>query len=126
MRRFIPNLLFLLAAAPVTLAAGDSDAVNERIPVQRVEMEQHWGVDCDAALQSLAAWVDHDHGCSIEADLLESLRLCAYIYQPPGEPDSGTCPDYQDLHLITSQADEVHSCARLKQSLKTRVHCPAD
>ena len=46
-------LLISLLLSPLSLAGDNDDAINERIPVSRAEMEAHWQVDCAAAWEDL-------------------------------------------------------------------------
>ncbi len=96
-------------AAGVVCAEGSSNAVNERIPVSPKEMEAHWQVDC---AHSWARTVDLRARavpleCAIPADLLRELKLCAFIYQPPGQQFTHFVPDYQSA---TVQAAHAVAC----------------
>ena len=89
--------LILLATAPLSQAGGDSDTANERIPVERAQMEAHWKVDCAlswAKLIERRALLAQE-SCILPPVLQQQLQLCAYIYQPPGEQHSHTGNDYQ-------------------------------
>ena len=93
---FLLRGLLLLAVAPMLLADSNSNAVNERIPVRKQEIEAHWKLDCAS---SWAAAIElrrppHHENCSLPADLQRQLQLCAFIYQPPGEQATHTGPDY--------------------------------
>ena len=100
----LPTVLLLLLPA-TGLTENQSNAVNERLPVTRAELEAHWQVDCQAnwaAIKNRRSSAD----CPPDAELLQALQLCAFIYQPPGEEPAAVCPDYRGLlqHLKTSPA----------------------
>ena len=102
------SLYCLLLLAPVAFAADDSNAVNERIPVTKLEMERHWQVDCTASwgqLKQVAQIHQGAQGCELASGLLRQLQLCAFIYQPPGSPAAGACPDYQSAYRAAGQGD---------------------
>ena len=94
---FLFRMLALLLVAPVLLADSNSNAINERIPVRKAEMEVHWNVNC------VHSWarVEELRGkpgageCVFPSDLQRQLQLCAFIYQPPGEESSHSGPDFQ-------------------------------
>ena len=86
------TLLFLYPEA--TAAAGTSDAVNERIPVRNDEMELHWQVDCRATWQQVRNMANSTNSCQGDPGILHDLKLCSFIYQPPGEEPDEQSPDY--------------------------------
>ena len=85
----------LLLAAVSPLAKGNSDTVNERIPVRKAELERHWGVDCLQAWQDLQQTLAQasSGGCAVSPHLRHEFKLCAFIHQPPGaKPAPDSCP----------------------------------
>ena len=85
----------LLSLALVAAAGDSSDAVNERLPVRKDELERHWGVDCGATWQQLKDNSGSDGIlCEVSPELLLALRLCGFIYQPPGQSTTHRDPDY--------------------------------
>jgi hypothetical protein len=112
----------LLLLAPVSLAAGGSDTVNERIPVSRVEMEAHWQVNCSASWGDLRAAMrifDRGADCVVAAELQRNLQLCAFIHQPPGGTANSTCPDYQGAGRAAGQGD----CHAINRLLEDSAQC---
>lgn len=99
------SLYCLLLLAPVAFAADDSNAVNERIPVTRLEMERHWQVDCTASWGQLKQVAQVHQDCEVASGLLRQLQLCAFIYQPPGSAAAASCPDYQAAYRAAGQGD---------------------
>jgi len=89
--------LLLLLPAPLVLADSSSNAVNERIPVRKAEMEVHWKVDCAGSWATFVELRDRAAGeaCTMPAELQRQLQLCAFIYQPPGEEVTHSYPDYR-------------------------------
>jgi hypothetical protein len=96
--------LMLLAASGAALAA-EADMVNERPPVSREQLEQHWGVDCARLRRELlAASAGSAHDASPGATPEDApariarwragLRLCAAIHNAPGNDTALPCPDY--------------------------------
>jgi hypothetical protein len=116
------SLYFLVLITPVCVAADNSDAVNERIPVSRAEMELHWKLDCNSSWGQLKQ-VAHAHqgaqGCEVASGLLRQLQLCAFIYQPPGSPAAGACPDYQSAYRAAGQGD----CVALGLLVESAAKC---
>lgn len=104
--RILLCLVLSSLAAPVSSASGSSDAVNERITVSPAEMEAHWQVDCASSwarvieLREKAGSPD----CVIPPDVLRELKLCAFIYQPPGQQLTHTGPDYQSASVQVAEA----------------------
>jgi len=96
MNYLFPGWLLLLLAS-VVLADNDSNAVNERIPVRKSEMEAHWKVDCASSwARVIELRVEAGvHDCIFPENLRRQLQLCAFIYQPPGENFMHAGPDYQ-------------------------------
>ena len=81
----------------------DDDTVNERPSATGEQRERHWGVDC-ATLRSdvLAASADPlrqqdavaGEAARRAAEWIKGLRLCAAIYNVPGDAAALRCPDY--------------------------------
>ena len=114
---FSRTLLLLLLSAPITCAMGNTDAVNERIPVTRAEMETHWQLDCKASWNTLlqgAKPTRSDNGCNIPSDVQRQLQLCGFIYQPPGQAATHVCPDHQRGFQAAEKGDcgAIHVLAR--------------
>ena len=117
----------LLSLPALALADTDGDAVNERIPVSKAELESHWQVDCAAALIRLQAATARpstgDH-CQITAELVHEIKLCAFIYQAPGDNAKHPCPDYRRLREQLGQpGDLVADCPELPASIAKQINC---
>ena len=94
---FLLRCLVLLLVSSFLQGEPNSNAVNERLPVRKAEMETHWQVDC---ARSWANKVElrgkpGARGCILPPDLQRQLQLCAFIYQPPGEQSVHAGPDYR-------------------------------
>ena len=116
------SLYFLVLITPVCVAADNSDAVNERIPVSRAEMEQHWQLDCTGSwnqLKQVAQNFQGAQGCELVSGLVRQLQLCAFIYQPPGSPAADDCPDYQAAYRVAGQGD----CLALELLQESGAEC---
>lgn len=116
------SLYCLVLLAPVCLAAGDADAVNERIPVTALEMEAHWQVDCAGSWGQLTqriATFQSQGDCDMPAALLRQLQLCAFIYQPPGRAVVAACPDYRGAYGAAGQG----KCATIAVLLESAPPC---
>ena len=103
--------------SPQSLADGNADAVNERIPVTRAEMEDHWQVDCAAAWKHLLAAAapftkqpTTTDNCGIPSQLRRDIQLCAFIYQAPGGSPGQDCPDYRGVSIQLNEADQSGKC----------------
>ena len=120
-------ILFLSAAAQADTAG---DAVNERIPVSKAELESHWQVDCAAALTRLQAAVAHpstDEHCQTTAELAHEIKLCAFIYQAPGDNTRHPCPDYGLLwEQLGQPGDLATDCPKLIASIAKQVNCAGE
>ena len=94
---FVLRLIALIAIAPQVLADSNSNAVNERLPVRKAEVEAHWKVDCQVSWAGLLELRSKGGGqaCDLPSNLRRELQLCAFIYQPPGVQSLHTDPDYQ-------------------------------
>lgn len=91
-----PSLALMLVSSFLQAGPG-SDAVNERLPVRKAEMETHWQVDCARSWANKVELRDMPgaQGCILPLDLQRQLQLCAFIYQPPGEQAAHAGPDYR-------------------------------
>ena len=110
-------LLISLLLSPLSLAGDNDDAINERIPVSRAEMEAHWQVDCAAAWEDLltAAALStkqpaNKDNCTIPGQLQREIQLCAFIYQAPGGDPDHNCPDYRGVSKRLNAADKSGNC----------------
>ena len=115
-------LLALLLLAPHALFAETSNTVNERIPVQKTEMEQHWQLDCAdswAELRKSATSSPNQSHCGVPPELQRAIQLCAFIYQPPGSADHSSCPDYQAAHTAAQRGN----CGSLTNTLQHSTQC---
>jgi hypothetical protein len=103
--------------SPQSLADDSADAVNERIPVNKAEMEAHWKVDCAAAWEHLLAAAaqptkqsTNKDNCGITGHLRREIQLCAFIYQAPGGDPDHNCPDYMGVSKRLNDADKSGKC----------------
>ncbi|MEH6634378.1 MAG: hypothetical protein V7700_02620 [Halioglobus sp.] len=122
-------IIALLFIAPLAAAQGSADAVNERIPVKKIELEAHWKVNCASAWSSLqAASIPAPTGndCGVTARLRRQIQLCAYIYQAPGDNSTHRCPDYRSVSEHLQQPSATADCATLRVSIQQLMHCPAN
>jgi hypothetical protein len=110
-------LLISPLLSPLSLAGDSDDAVNERIPVNRAEMEAHWQVDCAAAWEQLLAAAAQStkqpintNNCGIPDQLRREIQLCAFIYQAPGGNSGHDCPDYRGVSEYLDDADKSSKC----------------
>ncbi|GAB5451467.1 MAG: hypothetical protein Hals2KO_17950 [Halioglobus sp.] len=87
-------LAALAALAPLAVASGQDNQVNERLPVSVAEREAHWGLDCTALVTQLASGA---LACPVTDDTQRELELCSFIHQPPGDDHGQPCPNYRDL-----------------------------
>jgi hypothetical protein len=120
--------MFKMMAFLVLYSAGiilaDSDMVNERIPVQKIEMEKHWGVDCQETLASLSMRLEASTSCAADAQVRKALELCMFIYQPPGQELTRICPNYRELHALLSRTNDESTCQSLRQVVNSALACP--
>jgi hypothetical protein len=122
----LPGLFLLLLLAPLALADNNSNAVNERIPVNAAEMEAHWQVDCSTVRESLrlvAVQTSSEPDCGIAAKLRQDTQLCAFIYQTPGTNTQHKCPDYSGVSERLQQAIKPTQCARLFSDIRAKLSC---
>ncbi|MEH6582787.1 MAG: hypothetical protein V7754_12680 [Halioglobus sp.] len=115
-------LLALLLTHSIGLYAAGSDTVNERIPVRKIELEEHWQVDCKAnwqALRTIASDFSENGRCDIPSALPQQLQLCSFIYQPPGDPETGSCPD----HRRARQAAIAGDCRDIVLAIEASQRC---
>lgn len=122
MTRIILAALLLLLLPATGFTENQANAVNERLPVTKAEMEAHWQVDCQA---NWAAIKNHSgtDGCPPDAELLQELQLCAFIYQPPGEEPAAVCPDYRGLLGQLDASPASGSCKNLARWLSQQPTC---
>jgi len=121
-----PIIAIVLLLSPLALGDSNSDAVNERIPVRKAELEAHWQVDCASALHELlvmAAPGTIDPNCSIPTELRRNIQLCAFIYQPPGGRTDHQCPDYSGIHEHLNRVSESSQCSNLNPAIIRMVDC---
>jgi hypothetical protein len=120
------ELALLLLLSALALADNGGDAINERIPVNNAELEAHWQVDCAAAwdrLQTAAARHSTQEQCEIIARLAQDIKLCAFIYQPPGVNSQHTCPDYNGVSQLLERSGELADCPNLTSSIAHKLKC---
>ena len=110
-------LLISPLLSPQSLAGGSADAVNERIPVTRAEMEAHWQVDCAVAWGHLLAVAArptkqpaNKDNCGIPSQLRRDIQLCEFIYQPPGGDPGQDCPEYRGGSKRLKEAEKSGKC----------------
>ena len=116
--------------SPLSLADDSADAVNERIPVNRAEMEAHWQVDCATAWEHLLTAAaqptkqpTNKDNCGITDQLRRDIQLCAFIYQAPGGDPGHHCPDYRGASKYLNEADKSGKCPT---SIVQKVDCHAN
>jgi hypothetical protein len=107
--RILFCLSFCALAASAVSAAGNSNAVNERLTVTPAEMESHWQVDCASSWARVIELREKmsSPDCALPPDLQSELKLCAFIYQPPGQQLTQSGPDYQSA---AAQAVDAGEC----------------
>ena len=116
----ICSVAVLALTAPLAPASDSSDAVNERIPVKKLELEKHWRVDCARAWETLHSSAE---SCQISAELQRQIKLCAFIYQAPGDSASEDCPDYREASERLRQLPLDGDCRGLGSFLQGRAGC---
>ena len=122
-------IIVQLVLTPLALAQGSADAVNERIPVKKAEMEAHWQVDCASAWSRLQAAATPPlvvDNCGLTAQLRRQIQLCAFIYQAPGDNSIHRCPDYRSVSDHLQQPGASADCASLHTSILQLVSCNTD
>jgi hypothetical protein len=117
----------MLSLSALALADTDGDAVNERIPVSRAELESHWQVDCATALTRLLAAAarppNYNH-CEITAEMVHDIKLCAFIYQAPGDNAEHPCPDYRRISTQLGQPGNLATdCPEFPASIAKQKNC---
>jgi hypothetical protein len=107
--RILFLLVFFSLATGFVSADSNSNAVNERITVTPVEMESHWQVDCATSWARAIELREKagSPGCALPPDVLRELKLCSFIYQPPGQQRAQSGPDYQSA---AAQAPDAVAC----------------
>lgn len=111
---------------PLQAVSDSSDTVNERIPVRKAELEEHWQVNCqDTWLDLQQAMTQASAGgCAIPPRLHHEFKLCSYIYQPPGaEPAPGSCPDYRGVSILLRQDAPESRCLSIQKFLENHSSC---
>ncbi len=122
MPRSLPILLLLAPLAVAQMAP--PDLVNERLPVHRSELEAHWGVDCAAAWAELERLAHAGSDCGAAPELRQALRLCAFIYQPPGETTGPVCRDFRAAQAIFQPNAAPGRCHALARLMASPGQCP--
>jgi hypothetical protein len=120
------ELVLSVCLSALALAANDGDAVNERIVVNKADMEAHWRVDCAVAwvrLQTAAAGQSRHDQCEITADLVREIKLCAFIYQAPGGNSPHSCPDYRSASQQLELRSAASGCPSLPPTIVQRMKC---
>jgi hypothetical protein len=118
----------LLLSLAASLAASESDTVNERIPVSQAELEAHWHVDCAKVSDFLARAVSGSmagEACGLRPELRRRLQLCTFIYQAPGSNSDHICPDYRGALEVLERAGPADDCAAFEILLHTLEDCAA-
>ena len=116
----------LLSFAALALAGSDGDAVNERIPVDKKELEDHWQVNCTNAwtrLRASAARQPTKDNCEISTEMVREIKLCTFIYQPPGENSRHKCPDYRSVAQQLALSGATEDCPSLSPSSANQLDC---
>ena len=116
--------ILVAGLAPRVLLAGDADAVNERLPVTNMEMEEHWRVDCSHSWFTLPGRPGKGPGpgkCALAAEPLKQLQLCAFIYQTPGDEIVELCRDFQGV----IQAAQEGNCEEISALVEKSEKCDA-
>lgn len=124
-----PGIALLLLLPSLALADGNADAVNERIPVNRAEMETHWQVNCADAWQSLQTAAAHPStkdNCGFTAELVREIQMCAFIYQAPGASSQHRCPDYRGASKRLQQHNQSILCSNLRTSILQQAGCQGE
>lgn len=120
-------------AASGAVHAADQDVVNERPPVARRQLEQHWGVDCEALRRELLANGAHAASDASLASVPEdararstrqraALRLCAAIYNAPGDEAAVSCPDYAAAMRALDDDSAGHG-SKLQTEMRETLGC---
>lgn len=118
----------LLLLSALALADNGGDAVNERIVVTKAALEDHWQVDCASAwarLQTAVAQRSTQDHCGIPPGLAQDMKLCAFIYQPPGDNSSHTCPNYRSVSQLLEKSGDLVGCPNLPTSIVSNMNCDA-
>lgn len=119
-------IVALLLLAPPVLADDNADAVNERIPFSKAELETHWQVDCAAVRDrflAVAAQPVASGRCGITAGLQRKIQLCGFIYQPPGGSSRPGCPDYGGVSKQLNRIGQLSECNNLLSSVRQLLDC---
>ncbi len=120
---------FFLAIAVTSSAVNadpQTDAVNERLPASMADREQHWGVDCaEVATRTRTLLISGD--CP-PAELTHQIRLCGFLYQPPGDLPVATCPNFAAAWsgLSTAADEDCASGTAQRESILRVLTCAGD
>lgn len=126
--------LIALGSCSGAAAAATVDIANERIPVDPLQLEAHWGIDCagtvselDAALRQLRTQCLTDRNAGLEIGRWrEALRLCAAVHNPPGA-EARDCRDF-GAALKALPPGDLLGCAddspALATTLSQDLACP--
>jgi len=120
------GFFLVLSLSAFALADNDGDAVNERIPVDKAELEDHWQLNCAAAWAQLQAAMpgrSTNDQCEITPELVREITLCSFIYQAPGDSSQHECPDYRGISQLLKQAKKRAECPELPSSIANRMKC---
>jgi hypothetical protein len=119
-------MIALMLLTTLAIAQDSTNAVNERIPVTKTEMETHWQVDCAntwVSLQRAVAEPADREGCGVTAPIRRDIQLCAFIYQAPGDNSEHRCPDYQDASEYLQHSGMAIDCAHLQRAILHNEKC---
>ena len=118
-------LSIALLAATSTLSDPDNqDMVNERPPLTAQALEAHWGVDCNALVETVAGLTDRElerKSGGVPA-IGEVAGLCAVIYNSPDRSWYRRCPDYARLQRTIAEHGEQHSATTVAE-LNEAISC---
>lgn len=120
--------VLVLLLAPLVLAGESSDAVNERIPVTKNEMEEHWQVNCTEAWAELRVMTADPvvaGNCGVSTELTRQIQLCGFIYQTPGQQVQHHCPDYRSASNLLQQKSESTQCSNILSAIGKLLDCPS-
>lgn len=102
LRVVIASGVLLASACPYTLA--NDELTNERFPVDRKLLEQHWNIDCNEAVDTMLSWLNksnkpkqHLHEL---ASTVSQLRLCGLLFNTPKTGRFEGCPNYSFAHQL--------------------------
>lgn len=134
MLRHVGSCLALaMLAASGAVHAGNQDVVNERPPVSPRQLEEHWGVDCEALRRELLASGTASVRDASPAPTREDarariarwhagLRLCAAIHNAPGDEETPRCPDYARAARALDE-DAADRDATMQAQIEDALRC---